>query len=329
MKNRRTLLAASLITLGAVCPLAAPTTVSAQAYPSKPLRLITGFTPGGVADLLSRAIAERMSVTLGQSVVVESRPGAGGLIGHDAIVKAEPDGQTFGLIVSPTLISGMVGGRNWNLDAETAPLGLAYRQGFMIGLNPSVPEFSNVKSMMDLVAAVKANPNKIFYASVSPGSTGHLTGALIGSQMGLKWEHVAYKGMQGPLQELVAGRTPLVMFGVAVEDPQKFPGKVIHLASSALKRNPTTPSVPTLSESGFPGMDASTWAGFFAPVGIPKPVMDRMVAEYRAAYDHPDTHKRLGASLVMEYMPPAEFMTLMKQTVATWGRVIKEQNIKQ
>lgn len=324
MKNRRTLLAATLI-----AALAAPLAGVAQTYPSKPIRLVTGFTPGGVADLLSRAIADRMTATMGQSVVVESRPGAGGLIGHDAIVKADPDGYTFGLIVSPTLISGMVGGRTWNLDAETAPLGLAYRQGFMIGLNPSIPEFSNVKNMMDLVAVVKANPGKIFYASVSPGSTGHLTGALIGSQMGLKWEHVAYKGMQGPLQEMVSGRTPLVMFGTAVEDPQKFPGKVINIASSALKRNPTTPTIPTLSESGFPNMDASTWAGFFAPVGIPKPVMDRMVAEYKAAYDHPDTQKRLGSSLVMEYMPPAEFMTLMKQTVATWGRVIKEQNIKQ
>lgn len=324
MHRRRILIAASLAST-----LGAPRVASAQTFPSRPIRLITGYTPGGVADLLSRAIAERMSITLGQPVVVDSRPGASGLIGHDAIVKSEPDGHTFGLIVSPSLISGMVSGRTWNLDAEMAPLGLAYRQGFMIGINPSVPEFANVKNMMDLVAAVKANPGKIFYASVSPGSTGHLTGALIGSQMGLKWEHVAYKGMQGPLQELVAGRTPLVMFGLAVEDPQKFPGKVIHLASSALKRNPTTPNVPTLSESGFPNMDASTWAGFFAPVGIPKPVMDRMVAEYKAAYDHPDTHKRLGASLVMEYMPPAEFMTLMKQTVATWGRVIREQNIKQ
>lgn len=322
----RPLFAACLITAGlALTPLLA----AAQTFPAKPLRLITGFTPGGVSDLLSRAIAERMSATLGQPMVVESRPGAGGTIGQDAVVKSEPDGHTIGLIVSPTLISGMVGGRSWNLDAEVAPLGLAYRQGFMIGLNPSTPEFRNVKNMMDLVAVVKANPNRIFYASVSPGSTGHLTGALIAAQMGLQWEHVAYKGMQGPLQELVAGRTPLVMFGTAVEDPQKFPGRVLNIASSALKRNPTTPDIPTLSESGFPGMDASTWAGFFAPVGIPKPAMDRLVSEYKAAWEHPETQKRLSSSLVLEYLPPAEFMALMKQTVATWGRVIREQNIRQ
>lgn len=323
MHRRRILIAASLAST-----LGAPRVASAQTFPSRPIRLITGYTPGGVADLLSRAIAERMSITLGQPVVVDSRPGASGLIGHDAIVKAEPDGHTFGLIVSPLLIAGMVNGRSWNLDAEVAPLGLAYRQGYMIGLNPTVPEFRNVRTMMDLVAAVKANPEKIFYASISAGSTGHLTGALIGAQMGLKWEHVSYKGMQGPLLEVVSGRTPLVMFGTAVEDPEKFPGKVINIASSALKRNPTTPNVPTLAESGFPGLDASTWAGFFAPVGVPRPVMDRLVAEYKAAWEHPDTQARLGKSLVLEYLPPAEFMTVMKGTVSTWGPVIKKLDLK-
>lgn len=323
MKRRRILMTASLLPA-----LAGPLAGFAQAYPSRPIRLITGFTAGGVADLVSRAIAERMSVAIGQPVVVESRPGASGLIGHDAIVKAEPDGYTIGLIVSPSLIGGMVNGRAWNLEKEMAPLGLAYRQGFMIGLNPTVPEFRNVRNMIDLVAVVKAHPGKIFYASVSPGSTGHLTGALIGSQMGLQWEHVAYKGMQGPLLEVVSGRTPMVMFGTAVEDPEKFPGKVINIASSALKRNPTTPDIPTLSESGFPGLDASTWAGFFAPVGIPRPVMDRLVAAYKAAWEHPDTQARLSKSLVLEYLPPAEFMTLMKDTVSTWGRIIREQNIK-
>lgn len=323
MQRRRILIAASLAST-----LGAPRVATAQTYPSRPIRLITGYTPGGVADLVSRAIAERMAITLGQSVVVESRPGASGLIGHDAIVKAEPDGYTIGLIVSPLLIAGMVNGRSWNLDAEVAPLGLAYRQGYTIGLNPSVPEFRNVKTMMDLVAVVKANPEKIFYASISAGSTGHLTGALIGAQMGLKWEHVSYKGMQGPLLEVVSGRTPLVMFGTAVEDPDKFPGKVINIASSALKRNPTTPNIPTLAESGFPGLDASTWAGFFAPVGVPRPVMDRLVAEYKAAWEHPDTQARLGKSLVLEYQPPAEFMAVMKGTVSTWGPVIKKLDLK-
>lgn len=323
MQRRRVLIAASLATA-----LGAPLVASAQTFPTRPIRLITGFTPGGVADQVSRAIAERMAITLGQPVVVDSRPGASGLIGHDAIVKADPDGYTIGLIVSPVLIAGIFNGRNWNLDAEMAPLGMAYRQGFMIGLNPTVPEFQGVKTMRDVVAVAKANPEKIFYASVSTGSTGHLTGALIGAQMGLKWEHVAYKGMQGPLLEVVSGRTPLVMFGTAVEDPDKFPGKVLNIASSAIKRNPTSPNIPTLDETGFPGLDASTWAGFFAPVGIPKPIMDRLVAAYKAAWEHPDTQARLGKSLVLEYAAPAEFMGIMKQTAATWGKVIKEQNLK-
>lgn len=323
MQRRRVLIAASLATA-----LGAPLVASAQTFPTRPIKLITGFTPGGVADQVSRAIAERMAITLGQPVVVDSRPGASGLIGHDAIVKADPDGYTIGLIVSPVLIAGIFNGRTWNLDAEMAPLGMAYRQGFMIGLNPTVPEFQGVKTMRDVVAVVKANPEKIFYASVSTGSTGHLTGALIGAQMGLKWEHVAYKGMQGPLMEVVSGRTPLVMFGTAVEDPDKFPGKVVNIASSAIKRNPTTPNIPTLDETGFPGLDASTWAGFFAPVGIPKPIMDRLVAAYKAAWEHPDTQARLGKSLVLEYAAPAEFMGIMKQTASTWGKVIKEQNLK-
>lgn len=323
MDRRRVLLATSLLPA-----LSSPLIGRAQTYPSKPIRLITGFPPGGVSDLLARAIAERMAISMGQAVVVDSRPGASGLIGHDAIVKAEPDGYAFGAIFSPVLIAGMFNGRSWDLEGTMAPIGMAYRQGFMIGLNPSIPEFRNVHNMMDLVAVVKANPGKIFYASISTGSTGHLTGALIGAQMGLQWEHVAYKGMQGPLLELVSGRTPLVMFGTAVEDPQKFPGKVINIATSGLKRNPTSPDVPTLDESGFPGMDASGWAGFFAPLGISKPIMDRLVAEYKAAWEHPDTQARLAKSLVLEYMPPAEFMTVMKRTISTWGKVIKDLNIK-
>jgi tripartite-type tricarboxylate transporter receptor subunit TctC len=327
MTFRSVVLAASLAAFGCTSLFTAAA-AQAQSYPNKPIKMLTGFTAGGVTDLLGRAIAERMAAGLGQPVVLDARPGAGGIIGTDAAIKSDPDGYTIGLIVSPTIIGAMVNGREWKLESEMTPLGLAYRQGYMIGLNPTVAEFQNVKNMMDLVKVVKTNPGKIFFASVGAGSTGHLTGELIKGISGLDWTHVPYKGMQGGLLEVISGRTPLVMFGTDPDDPKRHVGRVINIASSALTRNKTTPDVPTLSESGFPDMDASTWAGFFAPAGLPKPIADRLQAEYKAAWEHPETQKRLSSSLVLEYMPPAEFMTLMRKTVSVWGKVIKDQNIK-
>ena len=191
-----------------------------------------------------------------------------------------------------------------------------------------MPEFRNVKNMMDLVAVVKANPGEIFRQR-EPRQHRPSDGCIDRFVMGLE---VGACGLQGDARSLAGGglRTHAAgHVGTAVEDPQKFPGKVINIASSALKRNPDHADIPTLAESGFPAWTRRPGPASFAPVGIPRPIMDRLVAEStRRPGEHPDTQARLGKSLVLEHMPPAEFMTLMKQTVTTWGRVIKEQNPK-
>jgi tripartite-type tricarboxylate transporter receptor subunit TctC len=317
------------VTLG-VASLAALTAQPAwsQAFPSKPLRMIVPFPAGGITDTVGRVIADKMSKQMGQPFVIDNRGGAGGMIGLDAIIKSDPDGYTMGLMASPTLISGLLNGRDWNVENDFTPIGLNYRQGMLFSLNPTVPELRGVRTGADLVRAVKANPGKINFASIGIGSTGHLIGEIMGDMAGMKWVHVPYKGTAPLVQELIAGQVPLVMVGGASDDPVKYPGRVIVVATSGAKRHPLNPDAPTLAESGFPGLDATTWGAFVGPGKIPAPIAARLAAEYKVAFDNPDMRDKLNAQVLQEYMTPADLARLTREAVQMWGKVIKEKNIK-
>ena len=321
-----TLLRAATLGVASLVTLAAQPAWS-QAFPSKPMRMIVPFAAGGITDVVGRVIAERMAAQLGQPMVVENRAGAGGMIGLDVMLKSEPDGYTIAFLASPTLISGMLNGRIWNPDADFTPLGLNYRQGFLLALNPNMPEFRNVRNITELVRAVKANPGKINFGTIGVGSSGHLVGEMMKNAGGLNWEHVPYKGTAPLLQDVIAGQIPIVLFGAAGDDPAKYPGRIVIIGNSSTRRHPMAPDVSSLTESGFPGIDATTWGGFAGPGRIPGPVAARLTAEYKAAFDRPDTQDKLKFQQ-LEGMTPAEFGKLIRDTIQLWGRVIKDNNIK-
>ena len=316
-----------VIALASLLAVAAPPAWS-QAYPSKPVRMIVAFPPAGITDTVARMVADKMSKQMGQPFVIDNRAGAGGMIGLEALIKSEPDGYSVGLLASPTLISGMLNGREWNVENDFTPIGLNYRQGILLSLNPTVAELRNVRTGADLVRAVKANPGKVNFATIGVGSTGHLIGEILKDMAGMNWEHVPYKGTAPLMQELLAGQNPLVMMGGASEDPVRFPGRVIVVATTGAKRHALAPDAPTLAESGFPGLDATTWGGFVAPARVPAAVATRLAAEYKVAFDHPETREKLNGQVLQEYLAPAEFGRLIRDVSQQWGKVIKDKNIK-
>jgi tripartite-type tricarboxylate transporter receptor subunit TctC len=309
-----------LLTTGALAMQA-----HAQTFPAKPLRLIVPFPAGGITDSMSRLIGEGMSSNLGQPVIIDNRAGAGGLIGLDALIKSEADGYTIGLLPSPTLISGLLGGREWKPDDEMTSLGLNYRQGILLAINPNAPLLSGVRNAADLVRVVKANPGKINYATIGIGSTGHLMGAIMASAAGLDWVHVPYKGTAPLLQDLLAAQAPLVQMGSSMADQEANPGRVLLIATTA---NKPESGVGPLSAGGFPGLDATTWGGFVGPARLPPAVFARLVIAYKAAFDRPDVNAKAGRFLQQEYMLPADMSRLTRETIALWGKVIRDNNIK-
>jgi tripartite-type tricarboxylate transporter receptor subunit TctC len=304
--------------------LSAP--VSGQGFPSKPVRVILPVTPGGATDVITRMLAEKMSVRLGQPVIVENRPGAGGVIGADAVLKSPADGYTMGLVLSPALISGLLNGREWKME-EMTPIGLNFRQGLFIGINPQQTLFRGASTLADMIRVVKANSGKVNFGSIGVGSTGHLLGERMKGIAGLDWEHVAYKGGAELTGALVAGNDPFVVIGVTLDDSLRNPDRVKIVATSAPRRHPGT-NFPTLTESGYPTLEATTWGGYVAPGGLPAPVRDRLAAEYKAAFDSPDVQEKANRVLLQEYMAPAEFGQLIRDTVTIWGKVIRDSNIK-
>jgi len=304
-----------------------PAAAQAQDYPNKPIRVIVGFPPSGTTDIVTRVMSERMSAQMGQPIIVDNRPGAGGLIGLDAVLKAERDGYTIGFLASPTLISALMAGREINADRDMTHIGLIYRRGFFLGLNPNVPEFRNVKTGPDLVAAIRANPGKINYGSIGVGSTGHLLGEMMKSIGKLDWVHVPYKGVALLNQEVMAGQAPLVVMGTTIEDPKTSGGRIINVAITSAQRHAKAPEIPSLMESGFPGIDATTWGSFYTPPGIPPAAASRLAAEFKTAHDRPETQKQL-AQFDPEYMAPAQLAALTRSHLQLWGKVISDNNLR-
>ncbi len=299
----------------------------AQAYPNKPIRIVVGFPAGGSTDFVTRALSDRMSPQMGQTIVVDNRPGAGGLIGLDAVLKAERDGYTLGYLASPTLISALMAGRDINADRDMTHIGLMYRRGLFLGLNPNAPEFKGVKTGTDLVAVIRANPGKINFGSIGIGSTGHLLGEMMKSIGKLDWVHVPYKGISQLSQESMAGQAPIVVMGTTVDDPKNSGGRMINVAVTSAQRHPAAPDVQTLIEAGFPGIDATTWGSFFAPAAIPQPIATRLAAEFKTAYERPEVQKQL-APFDPEYMAPAQLAVLARNHLQLWGKVIRDNNLQ-
>jgi tripartite-type tricarboxylate transporter receptor subunit TctC len=295
-------------------------------FPSRPMRLVVPYPPGGVTDILGRALGQLMGDQLGQTVVIDNRPGAGGAIGTDAIAKSAPDGYTFGLGASSThVLNPMLYKLNYDPVKDFSPIGLAAAVPLVFVVHPSTP----VNNLTELLAWIKANPARANYGSYGNASLAHLTGELFKSITKADMTHVPYKG-SAPLQIDVMGN----QVGVGISDMSATPhiqsGKLKPLALTAPKRVAAFPHVPTVSETpGLAGFEAVGWFALYGPAGIPRPVLDRLNAVLTAAVNGADLRGRLTAmGLEPVTSTPEALANFQRAENQKWQKVIADAKIK-
>ena len=300
---------------------------NAQPYPNKPIRIIVAYTPAGATDILARAVGQKMSETFGQPVVIENRPGANGNIGTDVAAKATPDGHTLLMVtagthgINPSLYRKLP----WDAVKDFAPVSLVAMVPNIFVVNNSVP----AKSIKEFIAYLKANPNKFNYGSPGNGSTAHLSMELFKTMTGTSMQHIPYKGSAGVLTDVMGGQILATMDNMPPYLPQVKAGKIRALAVSTTKRSPAVPDVPTVAEAGVPGYNAGAWFGLVAPVGTPKPIIEKLATETQRILKLPDVNERLsalGAEPVGDR--PEQFSAHIKSEIAKWAKVIKDANVE-
>lgn len=305
----------------AACMVAlSPAAAFAQAWPSKPVRLVVPFTAGGSTDTVARIIAEKLTPRLGQPVVVENRAGAGGSVGSDAVAKSSPDGYTMLVGTSSTMaiLPYLYRKPPYDPNRDFAPVVLLGTADIMVVVNSSVP----IGSIKELLAYAKGNPGKLTFASGGNGSISHLLGEYFKSMAGVDLLHVPYKGDAQMVTDLLGGQVNMA-FGTAVAFlPHVKSGKVRALAVTNPKRSTTQTELPTVSEAGVPGYEAVQWFGIAVPAGTPREVVQRTNAEVRAILAMPEVRARfseLGFDIVGG--PPEEFADFLRSENAKWKRI--------
>ena len=320
--RRRPWLGASVVALVLACtsPLAAD---APAAFPAKPIRLVVPFPPGGSTDIIARVIGQKLSESLGQQVIVENKPGAGGNIGVESVAKAPADGYT--------LVMGHVGtfGSNpalykklpYDPVKDFAPVTLIAMVPNLLVVQPSLP----IRTTQELIAAARAKPGQLTYGSGGNGSAAHLAAEYFKLRAGVDIQHVPYKGTMPALTDLLSGQISMQITGAPPLMPYIKSGKVRVLATASPQRLKILPDVPTIAESGVPGYAATQWYGILAPAATPKPVIDGLNHEIVKAINSPDVRARLeaeGAEPVGN--TPAEFAAFIKSELALWAKVVKD-----
>ena len=314
------------VMLALLCALAA-LPAAAQDWPSKPVRFIVPFPPGGSTDPMARLIGAKISESLKQPFIVENKPGASGSIGAAFVAKSPADGYTFIFVfdtqaVNPSLIPNLP----FDSVKDLAPVTLIGTAPMAIVTNPSKP-YANFR---DAISAAKARPESVNFGSVGNGSLGHLTMILVQQAASVKMVHVPYRGGGPMIQDAIGGQTELAIGSVAVLSPHVKGGKLRAVAVTGDKRSHAMPEVASLAEQGFPGFSALAWWAIFAPAGIPKPIMDRFHAELVKAFNLPDVKKTLTETLGMDLMvsSPEALQSFFAGEMQRWGKVVKDNNIK-
>jgi tripartite-type tricarboxylate transporter receptor subunit TctC len=313
-------LAAAAAALPAVSSIA-----RAQVYPSRPVRIIVGFAPGGPADIVARLIGQWLSERLGQPFVIENRPGAGSNIAAEAVVRAPPDGYTLLMVGTPNSINATLYDKlNFNFIRDIAPVGTIIHGPLVMVVNPSVP----AKTVPEFIAYAKANRRKINMASGGNGTTPHVAGELFKMMAGVDLVHVPYRGGGPALTDLLAGQVQ-VYFALTVAAIGYIRARTLRaLAITTASRSEALRDLPTISEF-VPGYEASAWQGIAAPKNTPAEVIDRLNAEINAGLADPKVKARLadlGGTVFSS--APAEFSQFIAAEIAKWGKVIRETNIK-
>jgi len=302
------------------------TAVHAQDYPSHPVRLIVPFSPGGAVDGPIRVIAQEMSKRLGQSVVVENRPGAGATIGSEAVAKAQPDGYTLLLASQTNAISATLYPKlSFDPVADFAPISLIGREPGVVVVHPSLP----VMTLRELIAYVKARPGQVDYASSGNGSGQHLFAALLCSMTGMQMNHIPYRGSGQATADLLGGQVQMAIPGLAGMLGHIRSGKLRALAVTGARRAPQLPDVPTVSEAGVPGFEAYVWMGLLAPKGTPSGIVDRLQRQVVAALATTEVQNYMaGASIEAVSSTAAEFAAFLGSEKDRWAKIIRETGAK-
>ena len=306
--------------------LSAPGLVAAQAYPSKPLRIIVPFPPGAATDITGRYVAQKLGEALGQQAIADNRPGANGTIGLELAAKAAPDGHT--LVIGQTgnlAISPGITRVSYDSARDFAPISLLIASPHALAVHPSLP----VRSLKDVVALARSRPGQLHYASTGSGSAGHLGMELLKKATRMDLVHVPYKGAAPGLADLAAGHVVL-MFTSALSTAQiQRAGRVRVLAVGSLQRSPSLPEVPTIAESGYPGFEVISWWGLLGQAAMPKDIVARLNSEIVKAMASPDAQTRIGAlGADIKTSTPEQFAAYIKSEQAKWGRVIKDSGAR-
>jgi tripartite-type tricarboxylate transporter receptor subunit TctC len=299
----------------------------AQSYPTKPIRLIVPFPPGGGTDTIGRIVAEKLSTALGRPVVVENRAGAGGRIGSELAARAPADGYTVllgsdsSMVAAPVLYSKL----SYDPRRDFEPISLLATTAYMLLVHPSVP----ARSVRELVALAKSRPGELNYGSTGQGSAGHFGGELLQSLAGVKMVHVPYKGSSPSLLALVQGETDLMFNNFLVSIPLMKSNRARSLGVSSRQRSSLMPELPTMAESGLPGFEMQQFYLLVAPAGTSKEIVNRLNAEIAKAMTNDDTKRRLASEgLEVTVSTPDELRKGMAERIEKWGQIAARAGIK-
>jgi tripartite-type tricarboxylate transporter receptor subunit TctC len=317
------LLAAGLAALIGIAPLPA----QAQSYPFKPIRFVVPFPPGGTTDIISRLIAQKLTESLGQPVIVENKAGAGGVVGADSVAKAVPDGYTIlmgtsgPIAISPSLLKNIP----YDPIKDFAPITTVVVVPNMLVVNPSVP----ANSVQELIALAKARPGRLSFASTGNGATPHLAGELFKLATNTDILHVPYKGSSPAVNDLIGGQTSMMFEQIPAVLPHVKSGRLRALGVGGARRSPALPDTPTISEAGVPGFDVSSFFGVLAPRATPAPIVSKLNAEIVRILSAPEVREKLTAQgAEPETSTPEQFAARIKAELEKWAEVIRKSGVK-
>jgi tripartite-type tricarboxylate transporter receptor subunit TctC len=316
---KRCIIASSAMALASIA------TAHAQNYPTKPVRILVPLAAGGGMDTVTRGLAQKLSETLGQTVVVDNRPGAGSQVALDIMAAAAPDGHTLMMGSTTPIIHPLLYKSRYNLLRDFVPVSQVTAQGYVLTIHPSIP----AKNALEFVQHLKGNPSKYTYSSSGIGSPIHMTGELFQIATGTKMVHVPYKGMGAAYGDLIGGRVPVSFPTIISSIPHITAGRIRALAVTPPKRVQAIPNTPTMAEAGIQGVVVVNWYGIIAPAKTPKAIVDKIATEVAKAMHSPDMAQRLtaeGSEAVGS--TPKEFEAHIKSEQEMWSRVIKQAGIK-
>ncbi|MGZ9005647.1 MAG: Bug family tripartite tricarboxylate transporter substrate binding protein [Burkholderiales bacterium] len=312
--------------LAALASASACAADAASSYPNRPVRLVTG-SPGSTSDIAARFVAQKLTERWGRTVVVDNRPGAGGIIGTEIVAQSAPDGYTLivgqiGTHASPQFLFKKLA---YDPIRDFAPITLLTNSGIALVINPSMP----VNTLKDFVAYARSRPGTLNYGSAGGGTSSQLSGELFNQMTGAKLVHIPYKGAGFALTAVVQGETQAAFLSTTTASAQVKAGKLKALAVMSPRRFPAAPDIPSVTEAGFPGIESSVWFGLLAPAGTPKAIVDKINHDVVAILKTPEARSQL---LVQGAEPtpttPQEFEAFLRAEIKKWGRVIKEAGIK-